>query len=58
MKRWGDPAVLVGDEKLDRVLVPLIPKDARVKMTVLENIVVELGRHHDGGRRPTQDVAT
>ena len=41
MKRWGDPAVLGSDEKLDRVLVPLVPKDARVTMTVLESIAVK-----------------
>ena len=44
MKRWGDPAVLSADEKLSRVLVPLIPKDARVKVTMLENITVDVNR--------------
>ena len=38
IKRWGDPAVLSADEKLNRVLVSLVPKDARIKMTVLQNI--------------------
>ena len=41
MKRWGDPAVLSADEKLDRVMVPLVPKDARIKMTVLQNITAD-----------------
>ena len=36
MKRWGDPAVLTNDEKMNRVLVPLIPLDARIKMTMVE----------------------
>ena len=40
MKRWGDPAVLTNDEKMNRVLVPLIPLDARIKMIMLEQIVV------------------
>ena len=41
MKRWSDPAVLSDDEKLDRVLVPLVPKDAKIKMTVLQNITAD-----------------
>ena len=41
MKRWGDPAVLSADEKLDRVLVPLVPKDAQVKITMLEKLIVD-----------------
>ena len=40
MKQWGDPAVLTNDKKMNRVLVPLIPLDARIKMTMLEQIVV------------------
>ena len=39
MMRWGDPAVLDEDEKLDRVQVPIIPYNAQVRLTTLERIV-------------------
>ena len=39
MMRWGDPAVLDEDEKLDRVLVPIMLYNARVRLTALERIV-------------------
>ena len=47
MKRWGDPAVLAADEKLDKVQVPMIPKDAQVKMTMLDKFIAE-GETQDG----------
>ena len=43
MKRWGDPAVLSADERLDRMLVPLIPKDAQIKMPMLDKFIVVRG---------------
>ena len=41
IKRWGDPAVLEAGERMNRVLVPLIPSNARVKMTVLTKIIAD-----------------
>ena len=40
INRWGDPAVLAAGERMNRVLVPLIPRNAQAKLTVLAKIIV------------------
>ena len=41
IKRWGDPAVLEAGERMNRVLVPRIPSNAQVKLTVLTKIIAD-----------------
>ena len=41
IKRWGDPAVLTADERMNRVLVPLIPRNAQIKLTMLTKIIAK-----------------
>ena len=35
MTRWGDPSVIASDERLDMTLVPIIPRNCKVKLTDL-----------------------
>ena len=43
LMRWGDPAVITEDERLDLTLVPIIPANCKVKLTAL----VSIAKDHD-----------